>query len=110
MKKKLLAVMLSVFMAASALPEATVMAAAVQETAGEATVGSGSSADTETDSENASSESKTESVESTSSETSSESKSEKETDGTTDNSSGQFRVQTCRYFIRYILRCGFTER
>ena len=33
MKKKLLAVMLSVFMAASALPEATVMAAAVQETA-----------------------------------------------------------------------------
>ena len=89
MKKKLLAVMLSVFMAASALPEATVMAAAVQETAGEATVGSGSSADTETDSDNSSSESKTETVESTSSGTNSESRSEKETDGTSDNSSGE---------------------
>ena len=42
MKKKLLAVMLSVLMATTALPEATVMAAAVQESSAEEAVGSAS--------------------------------------------------------------------
>ena len=60
MKKKLLAVILSVFIATTALPETAVMAAAVQESIEETVVSSGSVDNTETDSDVTSSESKTE--------------------------------------------------
>ena len=85
MKKKLLAVMLSVFMAASALPEATVMAAAVQESSEESVVASSSSSDkAEKDSESTSSEPETE-AESASPAADSESKSEKNSGDDSDN-------------------------
>ena len=86
MKKKLLAVMLSVFMATTALPEATVMAAAVQESAEETVVSSGTADSTETDSKDTSSESKTE-ADSTASGTDSERSSEKDADGSSDSTS-----------------------
>ena len=86
MKKKLLAVILSVFIATTALPETAVMAAAVQESTEETVVSSGSVDNTETDSDVTSSESKTETG-STASGTDSESKSETNTDGAPDKPS-----------------------
>ena len=86
MKKKLLAVILSVFIATTALPETVVMAAAVQESIEETVVSSGSVDNTETDSDVTSSESKTETG-STASGTDSESKSETNTDGAPDKPS-----------------------
>ena len=87
MKKKLLAVMLSVFIATTTLPETAVMAAAVQESTEETVVSSGSVDNNETDSDVTSSESKTE-IGSTVFVTDSERSSQNDTGGTSNGTSG----------------------